>query len=624
MSSKSMIGVVLALCACGAFATDWTFVNGTITDGDWTFAATVKANTTDLTVGAVSADPGSGATLDFSKPVTDGSTTYTIVKLNPQFKNYADNANLETLVLPATGLDEISQDAFNGCSSLTSVSPFLPDSVTIIGNGAFKGVPVGGALLLKGAKTVNSGAFYQTAITSVTFGANLTLLKGGWQNGCFGYCTSLTTINFDPDMSGATMSGECIFAGCNSVSGTIDFRGFASYGHRPFYGCNNNLNVPKLLLSSASTTIGGALFHSLRNVKEVEFDGGVPSAIDQFIAALNDSGSTFCTDLYVTVPEAYKDDWAVYCENGVIDEFGSYWDPELVPNTKSKNFFLVYRSAGGGGALGHWVYNASTGTVSDGDWTFAATVVGKSVTVGACSAYPAAGGCLDFSASLTDTDGQSMVFATLNPALYAGSFNDSIAASDAGLAILELKFPESHLTAIGAGAFPKMVNCTNIVNYLPDSVSSIGKHAFYGCPIVADLKLRGVGTIDQCAFKSSAITSVEFGKDLASYASGYTSGAIFGCLNLTNISLHAEMSGAEITGEHAFGGNTKLEGTLDMRGFKMQSKNGRPFDNTKVAHVIFSGTGDNLGTSIFQGAKGLETVTFLGEPPANAENIFNN
>ena len=185
MKTNILLALSAALATIGAFAADsqWTYNStaGTISDGDWTFAATVSG--TDLTVGAVSVDPGEGATLDFSKSVTDGSATYTIVTLNPNFAAYANKANLATLVLPTAGLVTISTDAFNGCTSLASISPFLPDSVTTVGERAFKSVPAQQNLSLKGVATVNKSAFYGCGILSVTFGPFLTELKSDWSGG---------------------------------------------------------------------------------------------------------------------------------------------------------------------------------------------------------------------------------------------------------------------------------------------------------------------------------------------------------------------------------------------------------------------------------------------------------
>ena len=603
MSKRIFVAAIAAVVLCVssvAFAEAtayWLFDSSgkTITDGEWSFAATINKNTTDkLTVGAVSADPGANSTLDFSKPVKDADdNAYVIHTLNPKFSDYENRTNLVSVVFPDSGLDTIEASAFYNCTALA------------------------GALEIPCVVTVKGKAFGYTAITSVTFGSNLKKLCGGWGSGCFTSCTSLTNVIFDAEMSGGTMDGEGIFAYCKALTGTIDLRGFTVLGHRPFYSYGGS--IKKMKLSSSMTSAVNSLFNAMTALKEVEFDGGVPPGISYFTAALSNSSASL-TDVYVFVPETYKDDWAAYCENDTIDAYSSYWDPEIVTIAKTKNIYLVYRSEGGGGEVGHWLYDADAATVTDGDWTFNVTASGKSLTVGTCTAYPADGGCLDFSASLTDADGGKFVFAHLDPQLYTGTKNnDAALASAAGLAIKELRFPTNHLASISDCAFVRIVNCTNIVNYLPDTVTTVGNRAFCYCPIVTDVKLRGVTSISGCAFKGASITSAEFGKDLASYGCGYQSGAISSCPNLTNIFLHAEMSGAKFSGEHAFYNNPKLGGTFDFTGFSLSSALGRPLDGTVVTNVIFRGTGDNLGAGVFEGMTKLQSIVFLGEPPTGAD-----
>ena len=366
MKTKTMLALSFALATIGAFAADsqWTYKStaGTISDGDWTFAATV--NGTDLTVGAVSADPGAGATLDFSKAVTDGSATYTIVTLNPNFAAYANKTNLTALVLPATGLITISTDAFNSCSNLTSISSFLPDSVETIGEGAFKSVPAQQDLSLKGVITVSKSAFYGCGVLSVTFGPGLKLLCGGWKSGCFWECGKIEALNFDPAMADATISGESVFAYPSSLKGTVDLRGFKSIDTRPFYAANGPPgNVAKLLLSSNSTFLHECLMHSMYSTKLVEFDGGVPEAANFYEAFNNDHLS----NLYVVVPEEYKDAWAAYCEDGAINDVDSYWSTNYVGNAHSHGIHLIYKSTSSGGEeLGTWIYDESAEIVTTG------------------------------------------------------------------------------------------------------------------------------------------------------------------------------------------------------------------------------------------------------------------
>lgn len=46
MTTRFLFAAAVATVASVSFASDWTFANGTLTDGDWTFAATVKSGTT--------------------------------------------------------------------------------------------------------------------------------------------------------------------------------------------------------------------------------------------------------------------------------------------------------------------------------------------------------------------------------------------------------------------------------------------------------------------------------------------------------------------------------------------------------------------------------------------------
>nr|MCR5776603.1 leucine-rich repeat domain-containing protein [Lachnospiraceae bacterium] len=89
-------------------------------------------------------------------------------------------------------LTVISENAFMGAAALSEIE--LPDSVTIIGSGAFRGYKVVGTLksirLPKHLRVIEGSAFeYQTSLTNVEF--NHELEKMGW--GAFA-CTGLTDV----------------------------------------------------------------------------------------------------------------------------------------------------------------------------------------------------------------------------------------------------------------------------------------------------------------------------------------------------------------------------------------------------------------------------------------------
>ena len=626
MKTKILLALSAILAIIGAFAADsqWTYNStpGTISDGDWTFAATVSG--TDLTVGAVSADPGAGATLDFSKAVTDGSATYTIVTLNPNFTAYANKTNLTALVLPATGLITISTDAFNSCSNLTSISSFLPDSVETIGERAFKSVPAQQDLSLKGVVTVNKSAFYGCGALSVTFGPGLKLLCGGWESGCFWKCGKIEALNFDPAMADATISGESVFAYTSSLKGTVDLRGFKSIDTRPFYAANGTPgNVAKLLLSSNSTFLHEYLMHSMYSTKLVEFDGGVPTAANFYKSFDNDHLS----NLYVVVPEEYKDAWAAYCEDGAINDVDSYWSTNYVKKAQSHGIHLIYKSTSSGGEeLGTWIYDESAEIVTNTvyGWSFHASNVAKAITVGTCVTYPPSPSPLDFSASLTDTAGETMFFAALNPSMCVGS-GSTAAPADCGLAISEIVFPAERLSSIGNYAFAWTTNVTSITPFLPDSIAMVGEGAFFGCPAGGDLRAISLEALNGRSFKRMNITSATFGPGLKQISGGYLSGPISDCPHLTNIVFDAAMSGCVINGEMAFHDNSKLVGTngvFDCGGISQLG--GRPFHGcANITNLVFDEGLTMMTTNCLRTLYNLKSVTFNGPPPTNVEGIFN-
>lgn len=618
--------IMLTLLVSTASAANWIYdpAPGTITDGEWTFAATV--NGTSLAVGACSADPGAVATLDFAKGVTspDGTTTYTITTLNPQFSTYGNKTRVGELRLPASGLTTLSANAFNGCTTLTNVVNFLPDSVTTLGESVFESVPSQQSLRLHGVASLPKKCFKNSSITEVTFGSALKTLNGGWASGCFDSCKKLTTLNFDPGMTGGTIFGEGVFANCSKLTGTVDFSGFTNLGgSRPFYQYGGS--IKKIILSSSLTVISDSILRGVSSVKTIEFTAGPPSITGTSLYKIyNYTTDTSLSDLYTIVPEAHKNAWAQYCENDTINDFDSLWDHALVPEARTRNLLLVYQSEGGGGGEpGHWIYNAAAGTVSNGVWTFSATLTLRNLTVGACTAYPAAPSPLDFSKNVTDTEGTPLRFTTLSPHLCTGTDYRSSSSSPAGLAVSELLLPANGLKTVGAGAFAHLANCAKVEPLLPDSIITLGEGAFKALPCAQDARLVGVaGTIGTGTFTSSKITSVVFGPDLKCIA-GWAEGAFTRCTSLTNVAFDAAMSGASFYGirQDGFYGCSSLKGTIDLTGFSDLSYvsdyggTANPLSGTGIDTVLVGAGCTKLGARFFNGMDKLETVVFMGAPP---------
>ncbi len=110
-----------------------------------------------------------------------------------------------------TGLTSIGDNAFNGCSGLTSI--IIPSSVTTIGNGAFNGC---------------------SGLTSVTIPNSVTNICDAAFNACSGL-TSITIPN------SVTNICEATFAGCSGLTSITIPSSVTSIHWAAFVGCSTSL-----------------------------------------------------------------------------------------------------------------------------------------------------------------------------------------------------------------------------------------------------------------------------------------------------------------------------------------------------------------------------------------------
>ena len=178
----------------------WDASAKTVSNGDWTFAAT--ASGTELTLGTPTAAAADGV-LNLATPVRDSSgAEYQIVQLGKSDKGsffYDAGSDIKealTAVCLPFGLRVIGQSAFRGCANLEFVEPFLPDSVTVLAGLAFYGAnkltgslrangltricymtffkayKLSGDVHLPNVVSVGSGAFCWTSVSNYYFGTN--------------------------------------------------------------------------------------------------------------------------------------------------------------------------------------------------------------------------------------------------------------------------------------------------------------------------------------------------------------------------------------------------------------------------------------------------------------------
>ncbi len=158
-------------------------------------------------------------------------------------------SSLTSVKIPE-GVTSIGAYAFSDCSSLTSVK--IPDSVTDIGVYAFSGCnSLTSVKIPESVSSMGVSAFERcSSLTSINIPDSLTFIN----NGVFDGCTSLTSITI-PD--NVTSIGAWAFSGCSNLTSITIPDSVTGIGPAAFSGCSKLSNVT---ISDSVTSIGGDAF----------------------------------------------------------------------------------------------------------------------------------------------------------------------------------------------------------------------------------------------------------------------------------------------------------------------------------------------------------------------------
>ena len=123
---------------------------------------------------------------------------------------FKDCRSLTSITIP-NSVTEIGWNAFNGCSSLTSVT--IPNSVTTIGGGAFeKCISLTSVTIPNSVTTIGGYAFSNcSSLTSVNIPNSVTIIGGE----AFSGCTNLKKVNIGKSVKDI---GEYAFDYCTSIT----------------------------------------------------------------------------------------------------------------------------------------------------------------------------------------------------------------------------------------------------------------------------------------------------------------------------------------------------------------------------------------------------------------------
>ena len=173
--------------------------------------------------------------------------------------------SLESVDLEDSPLERIGMSAFDGCESLTSFD--IPDTVTLIGEGAFKESGLESVRIPAELEFIEPETFMDcTYLASVDFSDCENLIK--ICDNAFSRCYSLGPLSFPESL---TIIENSAFYGCSNIT-SIDFpsQNMEIIGTRAFMKCNNlsSLTVPK-------GVIGKEAFRDCGSLMEVTIESGV-------------------------------------------------------------------------------------------------------------------------------------------------------------------------------------------------------------------------------------------------------------------------------------------------------------------------------------------------------------
>lgn len=331
---------------------------GTMSKGGWSFSATHSGR--DLTVGAVTAWPAAVSDLDFSAIVagSDGHA-YTIVSLNPTGLGHSDvtteaGSRVGRLVLPGEGLTSIGAPnnswVFAKCTNAYGTIS-IPSTVTFICGGAFAKTPIEGDLYLPSLIKLDTATFWNTKITSATFGAALKESAGANERGPFAGCSCLTNVVFDPASKVDFQAYGFTFWNCSALtdldlSCATNFAWGSSVGAR-FHGCTSLTNIT---FGAELTKLPANLFQDATALQSIHFKGVAPVIVGDGGLFTGVGGSqtikTYVSVKYADVKNSANLSWKDYVDGGMLGKSSTHWKNDYLYSGADATHFPLLRIDG--------------------------------------------------------------------------------------------------------------------------------------------------------------------------------------------------------------------------------------------------------------------------------------
>ena len=491
-----------------------------ITEGDLTFVCTSG------TEAKLTACNQSATSVTIPTTVSNNDGTYTVTAI--EATAFSGCTSLNTLILKATTPPALGSDAFSACTALNTI--YVPSDAVDTYKTADNWKDY--ADKIQGYDTCGDNVYYSYDSTSKTLHLFGTGAMADYNNSTnrpwHSYRGDITTVVID---DGVTSIGQKAFSGCTGLTSIEIPDNVTSIGEYAFEYCTN---LKTVFIGNGVTSIGGCAFWECNSLKTVIVSrtSSAPS--------LGNIPFPYNANLKIYIPvnitsqvhtQYTKDNWYSYSSSHMLVDS---WMSGTCATTLKNGVLTVVGFALAGYA----------GPNSRGDIT--SVVIDESVTSISGNAFS---GCDNLATITVDANNQTFdsrdncnaIIRKSNNELVAGCKNTTIPNSVTSIGdhafescgLTTISIPAS-VTSIGASAFQGNGNLTSIT--IPASVTSIGWSAFYQCGLTTITIPDGVQSIGESAFSTCYnLESVHIGSGLTSI-----DGSVFGnCDKLATITVDA-------------------------------------------------------------------------------------